>query len=295
MSDFSPGAPLCKLLFGRATSCAYPDCSEPLVEEHRGLLSINVEVAHIRAEKAGGPRFDVNFTEVNSEPNLVLLCHKHHKWVDRHPDAYPTEELLTWKECQAVQSRGGGLSADQLDQVVKAFTTPKAEAEAVGIISAGGENIVSKIEYLAEFKLLNADTEARYLGVRITNVGAIGFGVDAVGYEIDIHGPAPLVYGFPAEHIRHRPPRRLEPQANTVWLIDPDVLCNGIRLVMQTVRVYVPVRFRAFCHLGSGGRVLGPWVSALHLPIWKDHISQEWLDGFAERAEQTRAKLRPEQ
>lgn len=290
MSDFSPGARLCKLLFGRATSCAYPDCPESLVEEHRGQFSINVEVAHIRAEKVGGPRFDVNFTEVNGEPNLMLLCRKHHEWVDRHPNHYPTEELLTWKERQAAQGRGSGLSADQLDQVVKAFTTPKAEAEAVGVISAGGENLVSKIENTAEFQLLSADPEARYLGVRVSNVGAIGFGVDAVGYEIDVDGPAPAVYSFPAEHIRHRPPRRLEPHASSVWLVDPDVVRNAIWLVVQ--RAHVPVRFRAFCHLGSGGRLPGPWVSALHLPIWKDHVDQEWLDGFAEQAKQVRAKLR---
>lgn len=214
--------------------------------------------------------------------------------MDRHPDAYPTEELLIWKERQATQGRGGGLSAEQLDQVVKAFTTPRAEAEAVGVINAGGENIVSKIENLPEFHLLYADPEARYLGVRISNVGAIGFGVDAVGYEIDIHGPAPLVYNFPAAHIRHQPPRRLEPQTNAVWIVDPDVVCNGIGLVMATVKVYVPVRFRAFGHVGSGSRVHGPWVSALHLPIWKEHVTQEWLDGFAAQAEQTRAKLRQE-
>jgi hypothetical protein len=255
-------------------------------------LSINVEVAHIRAEKPGGPRFDATFTEVNSEPNLVLLCHKHHKWVDRHPDAYPTEELLTWKERQAAQGRGGGLTTDQLDQVVKAFTTPKAEAEAVGVISADGENIVSKIEHFSEFHLLNAEPEARYLGVRMSNVGAIGFGVDAVGYDIDIQGPAPLVYPLPAEHILHRPQRRLEPQANAVWIVDLDRVCNDISFARQKLKVYVPVRFRAFGHLGSGGRVQGPWVSALHLPIWKDRVTQEWLDGFAALAEQARAKLR---
>ncbi|MFE4257510.1 HNH endonuclease signature motif containing protein [Streptomyces sp. NPDC056883] len=291
MSHFKPSPKLCKLLFGRASHCAYPECEELLIQEHRGKLSVTAQIAHIRAESIGGPRYDADFEGVNSEENLLLLCPKHHGWIDDFEDDYPVDELLDWKRRQAAQGRSAGLTENQAEQIFLLLTTPRAEAEAVGVISAGGENIVSKIENVPSFKLLNADSEQRFMGVRISNVGAIGFDVDSVGVEIDVDGPAPFVYGFPAMHRLHRPPRRLEPQANGVWLADPDTVCNGIRLVMQRVKVYAPVRFRAFGNLGSGGRVFGPWVSALHLPIWEDHVTQEWLDGFVDLAKQTREKL----
>ncbi|GHG09975.1 HNH endonuclease signature motif containing protein [Streptomyces hydrogenans] len=292
MSSFSPGASLSKLLFGRAMGCGYPDCAEPLVEEDRGLLNINVEVAHIRAEKQGGPRYDPSFSDVNGEPNLMLLCHKHHKRVDTHPAAYPTEELLAWKERQVLQGRGGGgLSANQLDRVVAAFSTPAAEVEAVGILRAGGQNVVSRIQGLAQLKPINAEVEARYLGVRVTNVGAIGFGVDGVGYEFDVRGEAPLALNFPPWHVLHRPSRRLEPQENSVWIIDVDSLILGIEDMLPRTKPWVPVRFRATCHLGSGSSVPGSWISAVHLPIWKEHVTQDRLETLAERAVEARARM----
>ncbi|MGP3687424.1 HNH endonuclease signature motif containing protein [Streptomyces sp. IBSNAI002] len=292
MSDFSPGPRLCKLLFGRASHCAYPECEAPLIEEHREQLSVTAEIAHIRSASADGPRHDPGYPPelCNAEENLLLLCKKHHGWIDDFPNGYPTEELLDWKRQQLAQGRSTDLTEGQVEQIFNAFTTPKAEAEAVGVIRVGGEGIVSEIENLPEFKLINADSEERYLGVRISNVGAIGFGVDGVGLEIDVDGPAPVVYGFPGGHYLHRPPSRLEPQANGVWLAPPLAVGAGIRLQVFS-RAYVPIRFRAYGHLGSGGRVFGSWVSAVHLPIWENHVTQEWLDDLAEQAKQVRSKL----
>ena len=39
-----------KILFGRATRCAYPGCQEPLIFEDRGHLTVTAEIAHIRSE-----------------------------------------------------------------------------------------------------------------------------------------------------------------------------------------------------------------------------------------------------
>lgn len=282
VSDFSPTPRLCKVLFGRASHCAYPECEEVLIEEHREQISVNVEIAHIRAEKPGGARYDPAFEgkRGNAEDNLLLLCTKHHKWVDDFEDDYPAEELLAWKAEQVAQGRRGGLTENQVEQIFLAFTTPRAEVEVVGIIRARGENVVSKIENLKSLKLLSDRMEEQFLGVRVSNVGALGFGVDGVGLEIDIDGPGPMVYLFPAEHILHRPLRRLEPQANSVWLANPLSVGTGIRLE-GIPKGYVPLRFRAFADLGSGSRTLGAWVSAVHLPIWEAHVTQKWLDDFA--------------
>ncbi|MEV4876509.1 hypothetical protein [Streptomyces cyaneofuscatus] len=255
-------------------------------------LSVNVEIAHIRAEKPGGARYDPAFEgkRGNAEDNLLLLCTKHHKWVDDFGDDYPTEELLAWKAEQVAQGRGASLTEHQVEQIFLAFTTPRAGVEVVGVIRAGGENVVSKIENLKAFKLLSEDMEEQFLGVRVSNVGALGFDVDGVGLEIDIDGPASMMYLFPVEHILHRPFKRLEPQANSVWLDNPLSVGAGIRRA-GIPRGYVPVRFRAFADLGSGSRTPGTWVSAVHLPIWADHVSQEWLDGLVALGRRARGEI----
>ncbi|RSM46279.1 hypothetical protein DMB66_49900 [Actinoplanes sp. ATCC 53533] len=94
-----------KLLFGTATRCAYPSCTAALVFKDRGLLTTTVEIAHIRSEKPGGPRYDPGYPQekIDEFGNLLLLCGRHHPAVDGHESAYPVDELLAWKERQAAQ------------------------------------------------------------------------------------------------------------------------------------------------------------------------------------------------
>ncbi|MFD5404465.1 hypothetical protein [Streptomyces griseorubiginosus] len=94
-----------KLLFGTATHCAYPGCNSRLIFKDRELYTPTAQIAHIRSEKANGPRYDANYSKdsINSFENLLLLCGEHHPPVDRHESAYSVEELLTWKEGQSRQ------------------------------------------------------------------------------------------------------------------------------------------------------------------------------------------------
>ncbi|MCX2948801.1 hypothetical protein [Lentzea sp. NEAU-D7] len=109
-----------KLLFGRSNRCAYPECSEQLVFSDRDLLTVAVQIAHIRSETPRGPRHDPDYEEdVDGEANLLLLCGKHHKHVDDHASAYSTEELLTWKQQQVAQGTGIDLSDNELRQILQ--------------------------------------------------------------------------------------------------------------------------------------------------------------------------------
>ena len=67
--------------------CAYPECFAPLVEDNDIITG---EVCHIKARRAGGPRYDERQTEKerNSLANLILLCSRHHKIVDSEPNKY---------------------------------------------------------------------------------------------------------------------------------------------------------------------------------------------------------------
>ncbi len=47
------------------------------------------EIAHIQLESPDGPRYDAEYTDdVGGPDNLLLLCGKHHKPVDRHESSY---------------------------------------------------------------------------------------------------------------------------------------------------------------------------------------------------------------
>ncbi|MFE3022108.1 hypothetical protein [Streptomyces sp. NPDC059256] len=225
---------------------------------------------------------------MNGEQNLLLLCPKHHKWVDDFQDDYTVEDLPEWKQRQVAQGRSVSLTEAQIELVFLAFTTPKAEVDVVGVIRVDGDGITSKIESFPKVKPVNAQSEERFLGVRVSNVGAIGSGVDGVGIEIDVDDPTLLPYWFPAEHGFHRPPQHLEAQANGVWLENPLSVVAGIQQGLIP-RGWVPVRFRAFVDLGSGDRTVGAGVQAVHLPIWEEHVTHEWLISLAETAKQVRA------
>ena len=76
--------------------CAYPGCTLPIVES---AGTVTGEICHIRARKAGGPRFDPAQAEDDRQAfaNLLLLCRHHHKIVDSEPDLYSVDALLEIK------------------------------------------------------------------------------------------------------------------------------------------------------------------------------------------------------
>lgn len=112
--------PTIKQLFAEALTCAHPECNEPLVFQERGRATVVADIAHIRSEKINGPRYDAAFTgDLNGPDNLLLLCGKHHRPVDRHEAAYTIDELLLWKEAQrAAAGAGTPISDDE----AKTFT-----------------------------------------------------------------------------------------------------------------------------------------------------------------------------
>lgn len=87
-------------VWGQAAGrCAH--CKEQLIySEDLGIHeSLVGEVCHIFAQSDNGPRANKELSpaERDSSENLILLCKKHHKYVDDHPDLYPPEELVKMK------------------------------------------------------------------------------------------------------------------------------------------------------------------------------------------------------
>lgn len=72
-------------------------CKSPIVEEHFGGLVNFGERAHIHGKRKGSARFIDKNADNNSYSNLILLCAKHHKLVDDHPNDYPASALIKIK------------------------------------------------------------------------------------------------------------------------------------------------------------------------------------------------------
>lgn len=77
--------------------CAYPKCDTPIVHPSGTVVG---EVCHIKAQNAGGPRFDPRQSEDERHAfeNLILLCSVHHRVVDDQSRTYSVELLSEMKE-----------------------------------------------------------------------------------------------------------------------------------------------------------------------------------------------------
>lgn len=77
--------------------CAFPKCSNPLVEPESG--KVTGRVCHIRARQSGGPRYDGTLTdaELHAFDNLILLCPIHHDVIDADEEAYTVARLERMK------------------------------------------------------------------------------------------------------------------------------------------------------------------------------------------------------
>ncbi len=100
--------------------CAFPDCDAPVFQDD----SIVGAIAHIHAQRPGGPRYaeGLNDDELHGIENLVLLCLLHHKIVDDDPERFDVEWLRRIK--REHESRAETTSGQVLRRLVDALAPP---------------------------------------------------------------------------------------------------------------------------------------------------------------------------
>lgn len=84
------------------SSCYWPDppCSQRAIVMVKGQPVTNLEIAHIYAAHPDGPRYRADMTDAERRhaSNVILLCTKHHMFIDKvRPGKYPAEVLTKWK------------------------------------------------------------------------------------------------------------------------------------------------------------------------------------------------------
>lgn len=110
----SPSVATVKRLFAVSQNrCAFPKCSQPLVEPASG--KVVGRVCHIKAASPAGPRYDAHQDEEvrHAFTNLILMCPVHHDVIDADPTAYTVERLWNMKQ----QHESAQISTENLPDV----------------------------------------------------------------------------------------------------------------------------------------------------------------------------------
>ncbi|MFJ7137686.1 sigma-70 family RNA polymerase sigma factor [Streptomyces fungicidicus] len=113
------------LLYGSATSCAYPGCTVPLVTWDGDQPRTAVEIVHIESYSS------TSYTDLDHFDNLLLLCPEHH----RRSESASSTELKAWKADQTARGRAAALSHQSvataqpaLDLALHAFLQVREES-----------------------------------------------------------------------------------------------------------------------------------------------------------------------
>jgi len=221
--------PTIKELFLDAVDCAHPGCEEPLVLRERGASTVVAEIAHIRSISTDGPRHDPDwFGDHDGVENLLLLCLKHHRQVDRHDSLYKTPELLTWKTGQVDRASGTGtaLSDSEAGELVR---LPREAAEPLAAVA----------RLVAQLQRLVARTKREYEAVLEERETAIAAAptMTLIGYADDSVTPDPTRDRVLSKALSPRQEQAFADSAAAVLEANHDGLMTAIGRVDDELRV----------------------------------------------------------
>ncbi|KKM95141.1 hypothetical protein LCGC14_1191230 [marine sediment metagenome] len=90
-----------KLIAESGGICNFPECGEKFIFQFEDGTFVKLyECAHIIGESPEGPRGNQTKSKLMAQDpeNIILLCLKHHKIVDKNEKGYPVEKLKKIKE-----------------------------------------------------------------------------------------------------------------------------------------------------------------------------------------------------
>lgn len=159
-----------KTLFALScNTCFYDACEEVLTKPE--WKQVNGEVAHIRGERPGAARYEKSMSEPERRAydNLMLLCPKHHKLVDRlEPDAHSVERLLKMKERHLAGCNGAKWASDERLDVIVELLIESAPAQQSGGNDADDNLAAAEITVWRETRQPNGGGAA----IIVENAGA---------------------------------------------------------------------------------------------------------------------------
>ncbi len=160
--------------------CAYPKCETPIV--HPKTNTITGDICHIKAQHAGGPRYDPKQAEDERHAfeNLLLLCKVCHRIVDDRPDIH-TVELL--QEIKEMHERNGDieLSMDAARMAQKLYTTNQ-----VSITASNNAQVMVSSPGAIQAQQVVIKTTKRKAPSALPTQGAIGHNLAKRNYTLHL-------------------------------------------------------------------------------------------------------------
>lgn len=112
----------CLLWARSAGRCEFDGCNQPLWRDGLTQLEMNfADVAHIIGDSPDGPRGDIvlSFEYRNDANNLMLMCHTHHRMIDRITRTYSVEVLRQMKKAHEARiERLTAITQDKTSHVI---------------------------------------------------------------------------------------------------------------------------------------------------------------------------------
>lgn len=107
-------ATLKRLFAVSGNKCAFPDCTNLLVDPASG--KVTARICHIKARRPSGPRYDPDQThdERRAFENLILMCPIHHDIIDSDLELYTVERLQDIKARHEAENAGGPEPSDDI-------------------------------------------------------------------------------------------------------------------------------------------------------------------------------------
>jgi hypothetical protein len=160
--------------------CAYPKCETPIV--HQKTDTITGDICHIKAQHAGGPRYDPKQTEEERHAfeNLLLLCKVCHRIVDDRPDIHTVELLQEMKE---MHERNGDieLSMDAARMAQKLYS-----ASQVSITASDNAQVMVSSPGAIQAQQVVIKTTKRKVPAVLPTQGAIGHNLAKRNYTLHL-------------------------------------------------------------------------------------------------------------
>jgi hypothetical protein len=148
--------------------CAFPQCTNPLVDSTSG--KVTGRICHIKARKPGFARYDPNQSEDERHAfdNLILMCPIHHDVIDSDTETYTVERLQEIKTKHEADNAGGYEPSDdiarQLLVNIESNIAVLLNADASGKIDWSGDILHSSTKIVIDQAAVPETQEANRAG-----------------------------------------------------------------------------------------------------------------------------------
>lgn len=259
-------------------TCYFPRCSHSVIRFVDDEPVVDIEMAHIREDEFGSPRYDATFDCSSSRlfANLLLVCTAHHTWVDKlHRERYSVEMLEGWKanherHWELMGDALGMITEEELptalETVVRESSPFRSASVGLGLGLAALDHFIEiEPDGFADFSQSHRDLGNGVVVLRVKNDGFLPVVVEGCSLNLTPLGPS-LSASYWSTLFGTRFPFELSGGESDKWLFTLDSVTTLLHLLESQNRKIESIVAEAV--LASGERITSSplSISSLQAP-----------------------------